>query len=86
MEILTEHLFCFLQIGTEHGVKTSPDFRDDSIDNSDLEFMCNYVKQRFPGVYSKPSIIESCMYTVGIPLNIIHNVNILPLYFNCIFK
>lgn len=53
-----------MKIGTENGVKTSPDFRDDNIDNTDLEFMCNYVKQRFPGVYCKPSIVESCMYTL----------------------
>lgn len=46
-------------------MKTSPDFRDDNTDNTDLEFMCNYVKQRFPGVYCKPSIVESCMYTVS---------------------
>lgn len=43
---------------------THPDQRDLSIDERDLNFICRYIKDYLPGLEDKPSIVESCMYTV----------------------
>ncbi|XP_059483202.1 peroxisomal sarcosine oxidase-like [Neocloeon triangulifer] len=41
-----------------------PDDRDKNIGHPDYASMSNYIEDNFPGLESKPSIVETCMYTV----------------------
>lgn len=56
---------CRWQIGVHYGTLTNPDVRDACPDDKEfLEILADYVKSRFPGAGERPSIMESCIYSV----------------------
>ncbi|XP_024121101.1 peroxisomal sarcosine oxidase [Oryzias melastigma] len=46
------------------GSNTDPDQRDQQTDRSDIETLQRFVSRRFPGLFSEPAVVESCLYTV----------------------
>ncbi|PIK38120.1 putative peroxisomal sarcosine oxidase [Apostichopus japonicus] len=53
------------KIGVHYGTLTNPDVRDACPDDKEfLEILADYVKSRFPGAGERPSIMESCIYSV----------------------
>lgn len=54
-----------MKVCLHKGIETNPDCRDVCIDDkSDVEQVCNFITERFPGLECKPSVVESCMYTL----------------------
>jgi hypothetical protein len=54
-----------LQICAHAGVDADPDTRD-TVDVSHLQrAVTDFIGMHFPGVDPKPSIVETCMYTVS---------------------
>lgn len=61
-------IFSYLQVCQHFGVPADPDNRDFvSGAEDDIRALSKYVKHRFPCLEMKPSIIETCMYTVSYP-------------------
>jgi sarcosine oxidase / L-pipecolate oxidase len=44
--------------------EADPDDRDKNFAHPNHQELTNYIKKNFPGVEDKPSVIETCMYTV----------------------
>ena len=52
------------KICTHGGTPVDPDHRDKEPDNSKLKFTTEFIRSMIRGVSTKPSILETCMYTV----------------------
>ena len=57
----------YLKIGVHGGPSIHPDGRDLPAENWDLTALQSVIEKHFPGVEDKPSITESCIYTVSRP-------------------
>ena len=66
-EIFLKTKFIIEQICRHEGVEVDPDERDNDIDKdmaNDVKILENFIGKHFLCVQTKPSIRESCIYTV----------------------